>query len=1024
MFFFRFMPKEITYCILLIFGMSVYTSAQTVHHKKTVFQAFWWDYKNNNYPDGWANYLTDLAPRLRQMGVDAVWVPPSIKNQSFIEKGVGYAPYDHYDLGDKFQKGDVKTRLGTKDELLRMVAVMNANGIEVIQDIVPNHTIGAGSDNGSGGQDPAAPAVPCTDDWKNFRYTSWETPAGNQTPTDYLSRKGRWPKNHHNFHPNNAHNCNLCSADADAWCWQGFGPDVCYYDGAYGPSSNAVYNPDQQTYSPYNNGGIGTNNGYMRKHTREWLIWSKKQIGYSGLRIDAVKHFPEAACLDFLVNLQSNAQWANGGNYMFSVGEWVGGTGTLDAWTNAMQGRSGTFDFNLRAFDGSGGLRSMITSDGDYNLSQLPVAQQNYRYLDIGNERIHRTVPFVNNHDTYRPQTNASGNITGWNSDDELSPHIDPLEPRLAAAYAIIHAMDGNPQPFFEDVFNVANTSKRWTHLPTNTTDLPVNTDLANIIKAHGALDFKSGVYKVRSNEASFDNNNPPHNNNNFDHLIIERSGKAIIGVTDVWGSYQSAWIDTDFPVGTWLRDYSGGHGDSLVQVQCPQAGCNQPGSNRVNIKTRAVGYPSFTYSTSYANTGAHYHGYSIWAPVGIDFEGYARPSIPTTQEWEMADDLGDSNCFSLGQGGMLPKDSYDYRIVGKIFAEGSSTVSYEMFFSPVVGDVSNCVSFYNLQGTKLHCNCDTGNFSGNFSVPATGWVVAKIRHNPGNGCNNVFLCGEQANGSAPAQKAFVKLSYNAPSSISTSDYPADLPAPSPFWTGAAGDQDYNNPKNWEKCVIPPLSSGGKNVIYVRQSASGSRNGTSWENALTSLEEAFDAASFCNNVDEIWVTQGSYLPNTSGNIAKPFVLPPGMKIYGGFPSTGSPVFSQRDPSLYPTIMSADIGNANDPSDNTYHVAVLNPTSLQTVLDGFTLLHGNANGAEEDGKGGGIINKGSLELRNITITSCTAGTSAAALFNTGFQAVIKISDCIMNADNVNPESTVVNEAGASMEVENVTRISKQ
>jgi alpha-amylase len=93
--------------------------------KKVVLQAFWWDYYNANYPDRWANYLTELAPRLREMGVDAVWIPPSSKNQSPYY--VGYAPFDHYDLGDKYQKGSTRTRLGNKDELLRMIAVMHAN---------------------------------------------------------------------------------------------------------------------------------------------------------------------------------------------------------------------------------------------------------------------------------------------------------------------------------------------------------------------------------------------------------------------------------------------------------------------------------------------------------------------------------------------------------------------------------------------------------------------------------------------------------------------------------------------------------------------------------------------------------------------------------------------------------------------------------------------------------------------------------------------------------------------------------
>ena len=202
--------------LLLMFGLP-YAGAQTSQVKKVVVQGFWWDYWNNNYPHGWANYLADLAPRLKSMGVDAVWVPPSVKNNG---KVVGYAPFDHYDLGDKFQKSSDTTRLGTKDELLRMVAILHANGIEVIQDIVPNHVIGAGSDNGSGGIDPAAPVTACTDQWKNFRYACYETPGTDQTATDYLDRKGRFPKNYHNFHPNTAHSCSsgLCDPNADAWC--------------------------------------------------------------------------------------------------------------------------------------------------------------------------------------------------------------------------------------------------------------------------------------------------------------------------------------------------------------------------------------------------------------------------------------------------------------------------------------------------------------------------------------------------------------------------------------------------------------------------------------------------------------------------------------------------------------------------------------------------------------------------------------------------------------------------------------
>ena len=762
--------------LLLMFGLP-YAGAQTSQVKKVVVQGFWWDYWNNNYPHGWANYLADLAPRLKSMGVDAVWVPPSVKNNG---KVVGYAPFDHYDLGDKFQKSSDTTRLGTKDELLRMVAILHANGIEVIQDIVPNHVIGAGSDNGSGGIDPAAPVTACTDQWKNFRYACYETPGTDQTATDYLDRKGRFPKNYHNFHPNTAHSCSsgLCDPNADAWCWQAFGPDVCYYDGAYGLSSNASYNPDQATYSPYNNGGVGVDNGYMRKHTREWLIWYKKQMGFDGLRIDAVKHFPPQASEDFLFNLQQMALWASAGDDMFAVGEWVGGKTELDNWCAAVEGRSGTFDFNLRAFDANGGLYSMIHGNGNFDMGTLPGAQQNFRYVDSSGVRIHRTVPFVNNHDTYRPITDSVGNITGWNSGQELSPHVEITEPRLGAAYAMMCAVDGNPQIFFEDLLNVANTGMRWTHLPTSTTDLPSNQDLANIMLAHGALDFKGGVYKVRSGEGGHWNV-VTSSNNDDDHLIIERSGKAIIATTDAWNTDQESWIDTDFPAGTVLVDYSGGITTTSV-VQADQ---------RANIKTRAVGYPSFAYSTTYADPGAHYHGYSIWAPQGINLSAYSNPPIPTTQEWEMENDLGDSHCESLGQGGRTPANSTNPRTVGKIFAGANTTVTYALYLGTPGNSLT--LGFYDLQGNLLHTAAGaTDSLTGNFTNATTRWITMKVR----NTANNT-----------PGQKCWLKTTYSAPAVVSTNSFPAHNQVS--IWTSNGGSSDWNDCHNWEEGLVPSCTS-------------------------------------------------------------------------------------------------------------------------------------------------------------------------------------------------------------------------
>ncbi|MFM2285465.1 MAG: hypothetical protein RLZZ543_962, partial [Bacteroidota bacterium] len=159
------MKKSLLVAWLILFFNCLGIAQTTV--KKVVLQGFWWDYSNANYVNNWSNYLTELAPRLKAMGVDAIWIPPSSKNENV--NYVGYAPFDQYDLGDKFQKNSTGTKLGTKNELLRMIAVMHANGIEVIQDVVLNHVNSAGSASGAGGQDPNSFSMANSSGYKNFR---------------------------------------------------------------------------------------------------------------------------------------------------------------------------------------------------------------------------------------------------------------------------------------------------------------------------------------------------------------------------------------------------------------------------------------------------------------------------------------------------------------------------------------------------------------------------------------------------------------------------------------------------------------------------------------------------------------------------------------------------------------------------------------------------------------------------------------------------------------------------------------
>lgn len=89
----------------------------------------------------WWDNLAGQAGAMRQAGFTAVWIPPCLKGAAGGYSN-GYDPFDDYDLGSKYQQGTVTTRYGTREQLERSVAVMRANGLDVLADIVDNHRSG------------------------------------------------------------------------------------------------------------------------------------------------------------------------------------------------------------------------------------------------------------------------------------------------------------------------------------------------------------------------------------------------------------------------------------------------------------------------------------------------------------------------------------------------------------------------------------------------------------------------------------------------------------------------------------------------------------------------------------------------------------------------------------------------------------------------------------------------------------------------------------------------------------------
>jgi hypothetical protein len=144
-------------------------------------------------------------------------------------------------------------------------------------------------------------------------------------------------------------------------------------------------------------------------------------------------------------------------------------------------------------------------------------------------------------------------------------------------------------------------------------------------------------------------------------------------------------------------------------------------------------------------------------------------------------------------------------------------------------------------------------------------------------------------------------------------------------------------------------------VLFVDKDAGGEKTGADWHNAMTDLQTALDTAvAFAGVLPvEIWVAKGVYKPTEENERARSFTIPAGLAIYGGF-SAVETSRADRRPLEFPTVLSGEIGGPSI-ADNSFYVVdfasdLIGPS---TILDGFVVTRGNANGGPSPVLGGGI-----------------------------------------------------------------------
>jgi len=174
-------------------------------------------------------------------------------------------------------------------------------------------------------------------------------------------------------------------------------------------------------------------------------------------------------------------------------------------------------------------------------------------------------------------------------------------------------------------------------------------------------------------------------------------------------------------------------------------------------------------------------------------------------------------------------------------------------------------------------------------------------------------------------------------------------------------------------------------TYYVKPGGGSPENGTSWNTAFASLQAAINAAK-ADGGGDVWVAQGTYTPGSARTDT--FQLESGVAIYGGF----NPSNPEKEEALEPkdtrsnktgttTILSGEINNSSDTSDNICHVVTGSGTGNTAILDSFTISGGNATGCSDENGGGIYSDGGSPKLKKVIIKSNTAA-NGSGMYNNG------------------------------------------
>ena len=344
---------------------------------ETLMQYFHW------YSEGDGALWDEVAERadfLASLGVTQVWLPPAYKGSSGADS-VGYDPYDLFDLGEFDQKGSVATKYGTKVQYQNAVQRLRENGIGTIVDIVLNHK--AGGDEletfHAVRVDPEHRETILSDPYEIRGYTRFTFPGRGENYSNF-----KWDFN--------------CFSGVDYA--EGENDHVIYQIlTEHGEGWEDVIGDEKGNYDYLMYSDIDHRNIHVRKELNDWGKWYHDQIGFTGVRLDAVKHQSPDFYKEWLQLLRANT-----GVNLFAVGEYWAPPGRLDLlhdYISATEGTMMLFDCCLQER-----FHEASNSGSDYDLRTI---FDNTLVQSMPD----KAVTLVDNHDT-QPLQSLEAPVEAW----------------------------------------------------------------------------------------------------------------------------------------------------------------------------------------------------------------------------------------------------------------------------------------------------------------------------------------------------------------------------------------------------------------------------------------------------------------------------------------------------------------------------------------------------------------------------------------------------------------------------------